>query len=184
MTGQTAEKQSNNTIAEFWQTANRFYEIKKVRQLLIELQDKNDYSVNRLLFALWFSQVFQQLINNSRLAPIIGALEKTEKSVNELRQTRRSFETCHRKPLLGNLNMARYHLVEAELSLEKEIQATLVTGLCDAKTNASNEISADSMDLLVNENIDRLCSDIQSPHFSNIQLLTNLWYKYLASEQP
>ncbi len=180
---QTVEEKQNKQIADFWQAAGDFYQKSAVKKLLLGLQDKDHYSVNRLLFALWFSQTFQKLIEIAQLETSSKALLLTEQSTTELRCTRRTFEQHWKKPYLGNLNMARYHMLEGELSLEKEIQSILVVALCRDKTAIETKLSAESLDFLIVENIEILCQDSSktsgsTSNNSAIQQLSMLWIQH------
>ncbi len=183
---QTIDEKPNQLIADFWQVAADFYQRTPVKQLLLGLQDEHHYSISRLLFSLWYSQTFQKLIDGKKLSQSIEQLTKVEQSVTELRSTRRTFEQSWKKPYLGNINMARYHMLEGELSLEKEIQSLLVIGLCDkqavSETAVSMEtlVSAETLDFLIGENIERLCADNVNTSGSTsnnfaIQQLSMLW---------
>jgi uncharacterized protein (TIGR02444 family) len=188
----TAELQQNEFIAEFWQVASDFYGKRRVRSLLISLQDNYALSINRLLFALWYSQKFKQIIDEAPLATneqrkknrdryAGDALTKAENAVNALRQVRRDFEQSYSKPYLGNINMTRYHLLEAELSLEKEIQTSLVVGFCTKQTIVSqsppveNSLSDETLEFIISENIVRLCGNHPSAIDSLLQQLAMLW---------
>jgi len=180
---QTTKEKQNQHIEDFWQVAGDFYQLSAVKELLLEMQDNDHYSINRLLFALWFSQTFQTLIE---IAPMQGCLDdllKAEQSATELRNIRRKFEQRWKKPYLGNLNMARYHMLEGELSLEKEIQSILVVALCSEKTAIETGLSAESLDFLMVENIGILCKDIPNisgltSHYSTVQQLSMLWIQH------
>lgn len=180
---QTAEEKRNLQIADFWQAASDFYQESIVKELLLEMQDKAHYSINRLLFALWYSQTYQRLIEIALLKTSSENLLKVEQSTNELRNTRRKFEQSWKKPYLGNLNMTRYHLLEGELSLEKEIQSILVTALCADKAAIETSLSVESLDFLIVENIDLLCKDNPensglTSNNSAIQQLSMLWIQH------
>ena len=180
---QKEEEKQNQYIADFWQVAGDFYQQSAIKELLLELQDKDHYSINRLLFALWFSQTFQKLIEIEPLEASSKDLLKAEQSTAELRKTRRKFEQSWNKPYLGNLNMARYHMLEGELSLEKEIQSILVVALCSDKTAIETNLSSESLDFLIVENIGILCKDNtnssgSTSNNSAIQQLSMLWIQH------
>lgn len=180
---QTTEEKQNQHIADFWQAAGDFYQQSAVKELLLELQDKEHYSINRLLFALWYSQTFQKLIEVTPLEALLEDLVKAEQSTAELRNIRRKFEQSWKKPYLGNLNMARYHMLEGELSLEKEIQSILVAALCADKTAIKTNLSAESLDFLIGENIGILCNHNlgnsgSTSHNYAIQQLSMLWIQH------
>lgn len=180
---QTLEEKQNQHIANFWQAAGDFYQQSNVKELLLEMQDKDHYSINRLLFALWFSQTFQKLVDITPLEASSKDLLKAEQSTIELRKTRRKFEQSWNKPYLGNLNMARYHMLEGELSLEKEIQSILVVALCIDKTAIETSLSSESLDFLIVENIGILCKDStntsgSTSNNSAIQQLSMLWIQH------
>lgn len=176
-------------VDEFWQISFDFYKTKLVKELLLGLQDQHDYSVNRLLFALWYSQFYQQIIDSKRLDSCSEVLLKTEQSVSDLRKARQLFEKNWQKPYLGNINMARYHILEGELSLEKEIQSLLVSGLCDERPKSQASISAESLDFLIEENIGILCqqtshSQMTSSEDSATQQLSMLWIQQQDCYNP
>lgn len=178
----TKEKQ-DQYIADFWQAADDFYKQSNVKKLLLEMQDNDRYSINRLLFALWYSHTFQTLIEIASLQTSLEDLLRAEQSTIELRNTRRKFEQRWKKPHLGNLNMARYHMLEGELSLEKEIQSILVVALCSDKTAIETSVSAESLDFLMVENIDILCKDNPNisgltSYYSTVPQLSMLWIQH------
>jgi len=169
---QLAALKQNELIAGFWQVASDFYAKEPVKEILLFLQDEHSLSINRLLFALWFSQKFQQIIES---APLQKSILDAENSVTELRSVRREFEDRYNKPYLGNINMTRYHMLEAELSLEKEIQTALVIGFCSGLVVSELSISDESLDFLISENIARLCPSPSHTADSFIQKLSMLW---------
>ena len=175
---QTAEKQQQDLIAEFWQASCQFYEKKDSKALLLGLQDEFGYSVNRLLFALWFSQLFHQIVDSKQFSRLLTALEMSEQSVIELRITRRLFEGRHTKPYLGNLNMTRYHMLEGELSIEKEIQSILVSEFCEGKLCPASPLSVETLEFLIAENISILCANVTLPQESATQQLSMLWIRH------
>ena len=180
---QSNEEKQNQQIADFWQVAGDFYQKSAAKELLLGLQDKDHYSVNRLLFALWYSQTFQKLIEIAQLETSSEELLLAEQSTTSLRSTRRTFEQHWKKPYVGNLNMARYHMLEGELSLEKQIQSILVVALCRDKTAIETKLSAESLDFLIVENIEILCQDNcqtsgSTSNNSAIQQLSMLWIQH------
>ncbi len=186
---QTATEKQKQHIADFWQVASDFYQVSPAKELLLEMQDRDHFSINRLLFALWYSQSFQKLIEIAPLQTSSKDLLKAEQSTAELRNTRRKFEQNWKKPYLGNLNMARYHMLEGELSLEKEVQAILVMALCADKIVIETTLSAESLDFLIVENIGIICKANTSisgltSHNSAIQKLSMLWIQHQDCYNP
>ena len=165
-------------VAEFWQVSVEFYQLDAVKSLLLGLQDKHQYSINRLLFSLWFSQLFQQLIDSSLLKQTEPEILLSEESVNNIRQQRRDLELVYAESMTGPLNMVRHHLLEAELSMEKEVQSRLVNLLCDGKYQPLNQISAETLDFLINENISLLNQHRTSIEESKLQQLSMLWIQH------
>jgi len=165
-------------VADFWRASGDFYSQELVKSLLLDLQNQYDYSINRLLFCLWFSQLFQQLIDPSLLQSKANNIELAEESVEAMRKNRRRFELTYDKSSVGNLNMVRYHLLEAELAMEKEIQTLLVNSLCDGKYQPVTHISVETLDFLINENISLLCPDRTSTEESELQNLSMLWIQH------
>lgn len=179
------ESPPEDLLEVFWQQSCDFYANDNVKNLLLELQDQHGYSVNRLLFSLWFSQLFQQLVDAKLLNSATGEILKCESSVQELRLTRKRLETTFgetnssqsepKVPLAGNLKITRNHLLEAELGMEKEIQARLVIHLCNGKYPPVRQISAETLDFLISENITLLNQHRTSTEESKLQELSMLW---------
>jgi len=154
---QIAEHQSTKLHDEFWNAGCNFYEKKANQTLLLSFQDEYGLNVNRLLFSCWFSQNFQFLLSKEAISNEPESFSELEASVSQLRDTRRDFEDKWKKPIIGHYNMARYHLLESELSLEKENQSLLVAYYCNGKTQSKSVIGTISLDLLIMENLERLC---------------------------
>jgi len=154
---QIAENNSNEMHGAFWNAGCNFYEKKANQSLLLNLQDGYGLNVNRLLFSCWFSLNFQILLDLSVISKEPESFSELDASVSQLRDTRRNFEDKWKKPIVGHYNMARYHLLESELSLEKESQSLLVAYYCRGKAHSSSAIDEISLDLLIMENLERLC---------------------------
>ncbi|MBV1911628.1 MAG: TIGR02444 family protein [Kangiellaceae bacterium] len=173
-----------NLVADFWQASAHFYANSPVKSLLLSLQDQHFYSVNRLLFTLWFSQQFQQLIDQQLLSKAKENIERCETSVRDLRTSRRQFESQYfdvaldKINIAGNLKAARHHLLEAELTMEREIQERLVLSLCDGKYRPVDKISAETLDFLIAENINLLCLPPPVANNDKLQQLSVLWIQH------
>jgi len=164
-----------NLVDDFWQKSCSFYAIPSVQAVLLELQDKHQYSVNRLLFCLWFSQMFQQLIDAHLVKQDQDEIEAVESSVSELRQQRTQFDNNFGKPASGNLGNARELMLQTELAIEKEIQYRLVNCLCNGKYPPINQISAETQAFLIDENISLLNQHRSQAEESLIQKVSMLW---------
>ena len=154
---QTAEHKSTKLHDEFWNAGCIFYESKANQTLLLSLQDEYGLNVNRLLFSCWFSQNFQFMLSLETISNEPKSFSELEASVSQLRDARRELEDKWKKPIIGHYNMARYHLLESELSLEKENQSLLVAYYCNGRSQLSSAIGDVSLDLLIMENLERLC---------------------------
>jgi uncharacterized protein (TIGR02444 family) len=160
----------DQAVDDFWQSSAEFYQSNAVKDKLLHLQNTQAVSVNRLLFALWYSHRVQQLIPLQLIEPANLTLNAAESAVLQLRQSRQEFDKKYPKPLIGNLDRVRYHLLEAELAMEKEIQSQLISHFIgsDSEQNMvhkSKRISAEGLDFLSVENITRLCCfDLQAPN--------------------
>ncbi len=162
-------------IDDFWRKSCDFYTHAQVQGLLLELQNKHRYSVNRLLFSLWFSQMFQQLIDAKLINRSQDELTEVENAVFELRNQRHQFDNNFGKPASGNLGKAREQILQAELAIEKEIQFRLVNCLCDGKYPPINQISAETQAFLIDENISLLNQHRLQAEESLLQKLSMLW---------
>ena len=162
-------------VDDFWQKSCAFYDLPEVQRLLLELQNSHHYSVNRLLFCLWFSQMFQQLIDPKLIKLSQPEISEVESTVTQLRQQRKQFDNDFGKPASGNLGKAREQILEAELSLEKEIQLRLVGCLCDGKYSPINQISAETQAFLIDENISLLIQHRKQTEESLLQKVSMLW---------
>jgi uncharacterized protein (TIGR02444 family) len=160
---------------DYWQKSCDFYRDPQVQKLLLKLQNSHHYSINRLLFCLWFSQMFQQLIDPKLLKLNQAEITEVETSVNRLRQQRQKFDNDFGKPASGNLGKAREQMLQAELSIEREIQLRLVSSLCEGKYSPINQISAETQAFLIDENISLLCSHRAPAEESLLQKLSMLW---------
>lgn len=156
---QIAENKSTEIHDAFWNAGCNFYENKANQSLLMSLQDGYSLNVNRLLFSCWFSLNFQILLDIDTISKEPESFFELDASVSQLRDTRRDFEDKWKKPIIGHYNMARYHLLESELSLEKESQSLLVAYYCKGKALSNSAIDEISLDLLIMENLERLCLD-------------------------
>ncbi len=154
---QPAENASNERHNEFWNSACNFYENKSNQILLLKLQDDFRININRLLFSCWFSQWFKNVFDRMMIINEPEMFAELELAVAQLRKTRRNFEVKWKKPIIGNYNMARYHLLEGELALEKESQSLLVSYYCVGKNEDTSSLDEISLDFLIIENIERLC---------------------------
>lgn len=171
---QTVKNRSSELHNEFWNSACKFYEEKSNQRLLLNLQDEFRINVNRLLFCCWFSQNFKLVIGLDTIFNEPKMLSELDTSIAHLRKTRRIFETKWKKPIVGNYNMARYHLLESELVLEKESQSLLVTYYCAQKVKGSFAIDHNTQDFLITENIERLCFPASASRLINQELRDEL----------
>lgn len=162
-------------IEDFWQKSCNFYAQADVQVLLLELQDKHNYSINRLLFSLWFSQMFQQLIDAKLIRLGEEEIVEVESSASELRVQRNRFDKNFGKPASGNLGKAREQILQAELAIEKEIQLRLVSCLCDGKYPPINQISAETQAFLIDENISLINQHRKQVEESLLQKVSMLW---------
>ena len=154
---QPAENASNEIYIKFWNSACNFYEKNTSQILLLKLQNSFGISVNRLLFCCWFSQCFKKVFDRAMIFNEPEIFAELESAVAQLRKTRQNFEAKWKKPIIGNYNMARYHLLEGELALEKESQSLLVSYYCVGKNEDTSSLDEISLDFLITENIERLC---------------------------
>ncbi|MCF6194263.1 MAG: DUF2390 domain-containing protein [Kangiellaceae bacterium] len=171
---QTPEYKSRDMHDAFWNAGCNFYEKKTNQNLLLSLQDGYGLNVNRLLFSCWFSLNFQILLDIDKISKEPESFSELDASVSQLRDTRRNFEDKWKKPIIGHYNMARYHLLESELSLEKESQSLLVAYYCRGKAHLSSAIDEISLDLLIMENLERLCLDASLNNTLNKELPNKL----------
>jgi len=154
---QTTKNRSSELHTEFWNSSCTFYEEEKNKILLLNLQDEFNINVNRLLFSCWFSQNFKLVIGLDTIFNEPEMFAELDTSIAHLRQTRRIFEAKWKKPITGNYNMARYHLLESELVLEKESQSLLLSYYCARQIKDSSVIDHNTQEFLITENIERLC---------------------------
>ncbi len=162
-------------IDDFWQKSTAFYAKSDIQKLLLFLQNKYQYRVNSLLFCLWFSQMFKQLLDNKLITQSQAEIDQVEATVNQLRQQRHQLDNNFGKPASGNLADARKLMLEAELAIEKEIQQRLVNCLCDGKYPPINHISAETQVFLIDENISLLCPHRGHEEQGFLQKLSVLW---------
>ncbi len=188
----SAGQLTEQAIQDFWEKSCGFYALPAIGPGLLNLQNSFGQQVNRLLFALWFSYRIQQPIPAKLLTSPMDLINAAEGAVEQIRSYRLQQDKNYPKPHVGNLERVRYHLLEAELAMEKEVQSLLVKHfvctehLLSAFTQ-KNAISANKLSLLVKENLtlvglnDTAAFSIedQSQFTTLIQQITDKWLEYL-----
>lgn len=151
---------------DLWSESCRFYATNNVKSYLLELQNKSNKNINRLLFSLWFSHQQKRLLTSQEITTINNKTEKLECFITKLRQLR----------LNQNLisQTTRKKVLEIELRLEKVHQRNLVNSI-----SLSNSIQFGSENKALNISLFKLNLEALSMNLTdNYHQLIHFWLDY------
>jgi uncharacterized protein (TIGR02444 family) len=188
----SADQFTEQAIQDFWEISCEFYALPAISSTLLTLQNSFGLQVNRLLFTLWFSYRIKQRIPAKPLKSALKLINTAEDAVEQIRSCRLQQDKNYPKPHIGNHERVRYHLLEAELAMEKEVQCLLVkhfvseAHLLEVFAQKAT-ISAAKLSLLVTENVtllglkeaaDHNLED-QTQYTALMQQIIDRWLEYL-----
>lgn len=116
----------------FWQFSNVFYAQAQVKQELLHLQNSYCFNVNRILFALWFSEWKKRPLVKQEINGVLTHSQQLESWISQIRGVRNALI----KPYSETLTGIRKQLLDCELSLEKEQQKQMIFGLYESMEQA------------------------------------------------
>ncbi len=179
-------KKNETQKTDFWQFSLDFYKDKDVKNTCLILQNEYQFQVNIILFLLWYSASYHKMLSKEQIQELMLIVEQKVLLTDEFRSFRRDFWQKLNKagePLPSE--SIKQALVDVEISLEAEIQSTIIehmaSELQDNHAKSSTHSNYIELDFIASENLERYFYLIHpGTHDQNIWTALQILVSHLA----